>query len=252
MPSLIRIGSIASDAALKLRRPRRNDMLAGVYPAASVVVGDIFREIDEELRQERLEKLWRRHGKHVIAAGVAVVLAVAGVTGWDQYRSSQRRADGARFAAAKALLADGKTADAAALFAALGRESGAGYGVLARFHAAALEAEQGRAADAARAYEAIAAASGVDRSLRDLATVLSALHGIDAGVDGSALAARLLPLAVDGHSWRHTARELLGLLAERSGDPAKARDYYRRIVDDVDAPPGVRTRATRILAILGG
>lgn len=227
-------------------------MLTGAYPVASAVVGDIFREIDEEIRQERLERLWRRHGKHVIAAGVAVVLAVAAVTGWDQYRSSQRQADGARFAAAKALLADGKTADAAALFTALGRESGAGYGALARFHAAALDAGQGRAADAARAYEAIAAAGSVDRSLRDLATVLSALHGIDAGVDGSELAARLQPLAADGHPWRHTARELLGLLAERSGDPAKARDYYRRIVDDVDAPAGVRTRATRILAILGG
>ena len=226
-------------------------MLTGAYPVASAVVGDIFREIDEEIRQERLERLWRRHGKHVIAAGVAVVLAVAAVTGWDQYRSSQRQADGARFAAAKALLADGKTADAAALFTALGRESGAGYGALARFHAAALDAGQGRAADAARAYEAIAAGD-VDRSLRDLATVLSALHGIDAGVDGSELAARLQPLAADGHPWRHTARELLGLLAERSGDPAKARDYYRRIVDDVDAPAGVRTRATRILAILGG
>ena len=30
-------------------------------------VGDIFREIDEELRQERFEKLWQHYGKHIIA-----------------------------------------------------------------------------------------------------------------------------------------------------------------------------------------
>ena len=41
-------------------------------------VGDLFREIEEELRQERFEKLWRSYGRYVIGAAVAVVVAVGG------------------------------------------------------------------------------------------------------------------------------------------------------------------------------
>ena len=44
-------------------------------------VGDLFREIDEELRQERFEKLWQNYGKYVIGAAVAVVLSVGGWKG---------------------------------------------------------------------------------------------------------------------------------------------------------------------------
>ena len=41
-------------------------------------MGDIFREIDEELRQERFEKLWQRYGKVVIAAAVGIIVSVGG------------------------------------------------------------------------------------------------------------------------------------------------------------------------------
>ena len=40
-------------------------------------MGDIFREVDEELKQDRYEKLWRQYGKFVIAGAVVVVAAVA-------------------------------------------------------------------------------------------------------------------------------------------------------------------------------
>ena len=215
-------------------------------------MGDIFREIDEELRQEKFEKLWRRYGKFVIGAGVAVVLVVAGVTGWNQYQSGQRRADGARFAAAMASLEEGKTGDAAALFTALAAESGTNYGTLARFHAAALEAEQGTVAGAVRAYDALASDTGLDQPLRDLAIVLSALHSVSAStIDKAKIVERIQPLATAKNPWRHTAREILGLLAEQTGDRAKAREYYQRIVDDIEAPPNMRTRATQMLAIIG-
>ena len=39
-------------------------------------MGDIFREIDEELRQERFEKLWQRYGKVVIGAAVGIIVSV--------------------------------------------------------------------------------------------------------------------------------------------------------------------------------
>ncbi len=215
-------------------------------------MGDIFREIDEELRQEKFAKLWREYGRYVIMAAVAVVVAVAGVSGWQQYQQGQRLADGARFAAAKALADDGKTEDAAALFASLARESGTSYGTLARFHEAALSARRGDAEAAQGVYDALAADSGVDAPFRDLATILSAsVRANGASPDTADITARLRPLIDAGGTWRNSALEILGTLAHRFGDIAKAKELFERIVDDIEASPGVRSRAAQMLAIMG-
>ena len=52
-------------------------------------MGDIFREVDEELKQDRYEKLWRQYGKYVIAGAVLIVAAVAGWKAWESHQTSQ-------------------------------------------------------------------------------------------------------------------------------------------------------------------
>ena len=215
-------------------------------------MGDIFREIDEELRHDKFEKLWREYGRYVIAGAVVIVLAVAAVSGWQQYQEGQRLADGARFAAAKALSDDGKNEEAAALFASLARESGTSYGTLARFHEAALSARGGDAEAAAGLYDALAADSDIDAPFRDLATILSAsVRANGSSPDAAAIGDRLRPLIDAGGTWRHSALEILGTLAHRSGDIAKSKELFKRIVDDVEAPQGLRARAAQMLAIMG-
>lgn len=215
-------------------------------------MGDIFREIDEELRQDKFDKLWREYGRYAIAGAVAIVLAVAGFNFWQQVRETQRLEDGARFAAAKELSEDGKADDAAALFAALARESGTSYGTLARFHEAASIARKGEADAAVRLYEALAAESGIDAPLRDLATILSAsVQANDRSPDVDAIAARLQPLIDGGGTWRHSAREILATAKHRTGDIAAATLLFKNIVDDIEAPQGVRARAAQMLAIIG-
>ena len=216
-------------------------------------MADIFREIDEELRQERAEKLWRRYGKYVIAGAVVVVLGIAAYTGWQEYRTDQQLEAGARFAVAKSLAEEGKAGDAEALFAALGAESDTAYGVLARFHAAALRASSGDRAGAARAFGALAEDDAVDRPMRDLAMLLAAQNALDApGADTRKIAADIEPLASPGGAWRHLALETLGLIARNTGDLEQAKTYFQRIVDDADAPPNVRLRATQLLRMVAG
>jgi hypothetical protein len=60
------------------------------------------------------------------------------------------------------------------------------------------------------------------------------------------------PLAVESSPWRHSAREILALVAVRRGDAAKAADLYRKIADDQAAPQGLRARAAEMLAAVGG
>ena len=99
-------------------------------------MSDIFREVDEEVRHERLFKLWRKYGNYVVAAFVAVALGVGGSVGWKQYRLNQRLAEGAEFAATLDLLNEGQPALAAERFAVLADDAGAGYAALARLREA--------------------------------------------------------------------------------------------------------------------
>ncbi len=52
----------------------------------------LIREVDEELRRDRMRKLWRQGGPWVIAAAVAVVLVVAGYEGWTWWQKTQAAA----------------------------------------------------------------------------------------------------------------------------------------------------------------
>ena len=49
---------------------------------------NIFQEIDEELRSDRMRALWRRFGPFVIGAAVAVVVIVAVNEGWTWYHAN--------------------------------------------------------------------------------------------------------------------------------------------------------------------
>jgi len=216
-------------------------------------VGDIFREIDEELRQEKLERLWKAYGTYIIAGAVGIVLAVAGFRGWQEYRSKQLEAESAQYMAAVNLVAEGKSQDAAALFAALADKSGDAYGGLARFHQAALKAKAGDRAGAIASYDALARDEGLSRPLRDAAVTLSVMHAMDQpDVDARTLAERLEPLVAGGGAWRNVAGELSALLALKAGDSSKAKERFKAIADDADAPANIRARAAEMLAVLGG
>jgi len=213
-------------------------------------VADIFQEVDEDLKQERYLKLWRKYGAYVVGAAVALVLGTASIVGWREYQAAQRAEEGGRYEAALTLARYGKSEQALAAFAALGADSGAGYVALAGLQEAALKAKEGDMAGAVAVYERLTADASVDGVLRDMATLLAVLYSLDSG-DPAALAARLAPLTTDSNPWRFSALELRGLLALKSGDVQAARAVFTRLVDDPAAPPAVRQRAGETLQIVG-
>jgi hypothetical protein len=211
-------------------------------------VSDIFREIDEELRRENLLKLWSRYGKYVIVAAV-LALAIAGaVAAWRSHQASERRAQSGRYSAALALVREGKNADAARLFAGLSQESG-GYGLLASFEEAELLAKSGDRKGAVAAYDRLAASSGIDREFRDLAVLLSVMHGLPDD-DPKVAIERLQRLTENGNPWRASALELTAGAKLKASDRNGALDIYKTLADDPSAPQRLRARAAELAATL--
>ena len=213
-------------------------------------MGDIFQEVDEEVRRDRYSKFWKDYGGYIIAVAVAVVLGTTASVGWQEYTTQRQQEDSDRFAAASALAAEGKQLEAAEAFRMLVAEAQEGYALLSRFRSVDALKEAGDTSGAVAVLEAIAEDEGVDALYRDLATLLSIMHVLDDD-DPNELRTRLIPLiAIDG-AWRHSARELSAALALRIGDKELAKSEFKKLADDLMAPSGVRSRAAEILQILG-
>lgn len=211
---------------------------------------DIFREIDEELRYDKLLRVWRRYRVVIIIAVAGLILGTAGYVIWRDYSEKQALARAQAFAVALDLV--GQPDDATAL-AALDRvtEGSDGYAALAQLQKAAVETRSGNAAGAVAIYEALAADGSAETAFRDLAVILLALNSLDTA-EPDELIARLAPLTADDKAWRYSARELTALLRLRKGDTAGATDLLTTLADDAGAPQGTRARAQELLAGLEG
>jgi hypothetical protein len=191
---------------------------------------NLIREVDDELRSDRMRQLWRQAGPWVIGAAVAVVLAVAVNEGWSWWQDSNYARSADAFYSALDL-ANGTDAPAAtaALDKVIAEGSGA-YPVLARFREASLLGVAGKVDEAAAAYDAIAA-SEKNAHLRDLAYVFSALALVDKG-DVAQVEQRVTGFVVSAHPLRNVAREALGLVKYKAGQLDAARADFEAILND--------------------
>ena len=128
----------------------------------------LFREVDEEVRQDEYKKIWDRYGTLIAAAALGLVLVVSAYKGWEYYKLKQSQDASTVYFDAVAKANAGKTDDALAALAAVKH---AGFAQLGKLREAAVIAEKGDVAKAVQAYDAIIADKATDPELADLARI---------------------------------------------------------------------------------
>ncbi|HEX3399194.1 MAG TPA: tetratricopeptide repeat protein [Acetobacteraceae bacterium] len=219
---------------------------------------DIFDEVDEELRAERAQQLFKRYGGVIFGAALLIVVAAAAWQGWRWYQARQDQAAAVQYLTAMTLAdataAGTSAANRAAAIAAFDKLTATapeGYRTLARLRDAALKADAGDLTGATALWDQVAADNAADPLLRDLASLLWAEHQIDHG-DPALLESRLKALTAPDNVWHALAEEQLALLDLRVGKTDQAKTTLRRLAQDTTAPSGVRGRAGGLLNRLGG
>ena len=211
-------------------------------------MSELFDEVDEEVRRDQLKKLWDRYSIYIIALAVLIIAAVGGWRGY-QYLEAKKAAEaGTAFDKAVELSEQSKHGEAEAAFAELAAQGPAGYRVLARFRIAGEVANRDPQA-AAKMFDDIAADRSVGAELQDLAKVRAAGLLLDA-LSYPNMLQRLEAAAAPGATYRHSARELLALSAWRANDTTAARQWLEMIANDAETPPGMRSRAEALQALL--
>ncbi len=201
---------------------------------------EFIREVDDEYRRDRIARIWTRYSGVIIGLALVLVVAVGGWRYWQHLERTRAEAAATRFEDAVRLAREGKGEEAERALEALAKDTAGGYRMLARFRLAA-ELGQRNQDDGAKAYEALSTEAGVPPVMQDLARLRAAVLRMD-NPDPAQAQTALERLASPTNAWRHTAREMLGLLGLKRGDYDFASRWFDQIAADRETPPNLRGR----------
>lgn len=210
-------------------------------------MSDFIREVDEEVRQDRILRLWNAYWGHGLLVAILILVGVGAWRAYGYFHEQQMEAAATRYLDA---LQQSSTdpAKATAVLEEIAKDAPAGYRLLARFRAAG---ELGRTdpAGAAKAFDTIAVDASVPSEFQDIARLRAAILLVDAA-DRQELQRRLEPQADANAPYRNIARELLALIALKAGDNEAAGRWLDAIVADPAALADIRQRAGLYLGLV--
>lgn len=210
-----------------------------------------IREVNEELRQDKLKAVWTRYGLLIAGVVAAILVGTAAWVGWTSWNEQRANRSGDAFSQALDLAEAGRNDEALEALRALEADGYGSYPVLARMRQATVMSDAGDFDGAVAAFDSVAADTSIPQAIRDMARLRAALVLVDHGT-AAQVAERTQPLIDDANAMRHSAREAMGLAAWKEGDTATAAQMFERITADGQAPANLRQRAELMLELLRG
>ncbi|MEM8838429.1 MAG: tetratricopeptide repeat protein [Pseudomonadota bacterium] len=203
---------------------------------------DFFREVEEEMRKDRMKRIWRNYGWLFVALAVFIVVGTAAYRGYLYYHETQAAASGDRYLRALTYIDDGRRQEASIILNQLAEDGYAKYPVLARFSVASNLLQEGQASEALAAYDALGGSSDVPSELQDYANLQAAMIAVD--LEGfEAVQTRVGGLVTGDNPWRELAMEALALSAWKAGDIEETARWVAEIKSAVGVPEGTAARA---------
>jgi hypothetical protein len=206
----------------------------------------VFREVDEEVRQDEYKKLWSNYGKLIMSVVGAFVIGIGGYQLWSHYDLQQAEQASAVYMDALKKVRDGKLDDAVSSLKAVDHGN---LVQLALLKEADILAKKGETPKAIAAYDAVAAREGTIKQIADAAKIKAGYLLVDTSTPDQLLV-RLGAFDKEGDPWRHQAREIFGLAAWRIKDFVMADRYFKTLFDDPETPPSMRQRAQMMVQLI--
>ncbi len=210
-------------------------------------MSDIFREVEEDVRRERFEQIWKQYGDYIIAGVALIVIAIAGYELWQRYEANQKLKASETFIAAQQLADTGNLAQATAAFTIVAKDAPDGYAKMARLSQAGALLASGQNSEAVMIYKSIA--SDDNGLVGDIARIRAG-WALAPGGPRADLETILAPLTDATSPWRFSAREIFAYADFHSGNTAKAQNEFQSLADDKSAPQAMRARCGAMASFL--
>ena len=207
----------------------------------------LLREVDEELRREKMARLWQRYNGLILGAAAVVIAGVAGYKFLESRRLSATYTAGSQFNAAVELANQNKREEAVKAFQHIAETGPHGYASLAKLHIAGAYVKDGKTAEAVAAFDALAADPSVDQLLKNFAQLQAASLRMDQA-DFTEMQNRLNSLTGESSPYKVSARELLGFAAFKAGKLEEARKLLEPLLIDPNATRAIQDRIKIVMA----
>lgn len=201
-------------------------------------MSDLFVEVDEAMKQERLANLWQKYGGFVIGFLVMIVLGTAANEGYISLQASKNQAQTSNF------LKVTNDKDNTAL-----SELSPELLSLIDIKEAGLIAQEATKAEAQKLYTEISSDENAYKPVKQIAAYI-ALSEQENTTDKIAAITALV--ADETHPWRfHAYLDLAVLEATVNNDYTKARGYLKRLIDEEKLPSTLRQKAQSLDILYG-
>lgn len=200
-------------------------------------MSDIFTELEEDIREERIAVLWRKYGNYIIMLAIIIVMGTAGFTLWKYLKHRNQVKAHHSFSQATRLMKQGKKEEAIKAFQEIAQDGG-GYGKLAQLYEASLLSTP------TDLYTKISQENASDPALSNLAKVLRASHALD----NPEVLTPIEALTAPNNAWAPLSLELLALANLKKGDETKAAEQYIQLLKESSRTQDEQVRASMMLS----
>lgn len=209
-----------------------------------------LREVDENLRRDRMQDFVKTYGKWLVAALVLFLAAVGGWLYWQNRQQEKAAEQSEELMAIYADIGSGKTDQAAKRLEPLENADNDVVRALALLTEAAIALDRNDRNAALSNYRTIAADEGLPDAYRDLGLIRATALEFDS-IKPEEVIARVEPLTRPGSPWFGTAGEMTAMAYLKQGQRDRAARLFAAIAADGQVPETIRNRSVQIAGTLG-
>ena len=214
-------------------------------------ISDTFvREVDENLRRDRLRDTAKKYSGWIIAAVVLFLAGSGGYIYWRDYERKQNEKAVEQLAQVFTDVSKGQTQTAPARLDTLSKDHSKAVRASAGFGRAAIAIEQNDPKLAIAKFRDMAEDKSLPKPFRDLALIRQTALEFDS-LKPDEVIGRMQPLTKPGTPWFGSAGELTAMALIKQGKRAEAGRLFAAIARDEQAPDSLRGRAVQMASSLG-
>ena len=209
------------------------------------------REVDEELRQEKLAAMWKKYRFLIFGCVIGVIVATISVEWYQAWKQKVSMAESDQLESALISAVKGEEEQALSALTALGENGKTGYRFIAQMEKAGLLLKQKKNKEAYAVLKALSEDSKAPKAIREVALVSYVGQQMSRG-NTAELSQMIKPLANDKqNAFYGQAVELAAWLDWISGEKKEAKALIDEALSVPTLEPAVKERLTLLSEKIG-
>ena len=209
-----------------------------------------IREVDEDLKNESMKKLWDKYGLFVlliVIVSLTVAVSYESIKSW-YIKRAENRTEG--YAVALSMQNQGLFDDSLEALDSIINQKMGTYAELAEMQKANILLEQNKEKEALALLEKIANDKSRSQQLRDTALIKLASYRQD-GATFEEMSELLSSITKSkDNAWYAVAEDMLATILLRDGNIEQAKEIYNALLENQDTPDDLKNRIKDILSVL--